>query len=73
MIVVSNIQFDELLILEMDAAKELCRSVGWQVKVEFTSPPRGETIGRYRVVRVRELTAGRILLTVAKDISGKEV
>ncbi len=70
---VSNIQIDDLLILELDAATELCRSAGWQVKVEITLPPRGELTGRYRVLRVRKLTGGSVILTVAKDVSGKEV
>jgi len=66
-------QTDDLLTLELDVALGLCRSAGWQYEVETTSPPRGESTGRYRVLRVRKLTDGSILLTVAKDISGKEV
>ncbi|WP_161822626.1 hypothetical protein [Sporotomaculum syntrophicum] len=69
----SNIQIDDLLILELDAAIELCRSAGWQVKVEVTLPPRGELTGQYRVIRVRELSVGNVILTVAKEVSGKEV
>ncbi len=66
-------QIDDLLTLELDVAIDLCRSAGWQVEVEVTSPPRGELTGRYRVLRVRKLTGGSIILTVAKDVSGKEV
>jgi len=66
-------QIDALLTLELNAALDLCRSAGWQYEVETTSPPRGEATGRYRILRVRKLTGGSILLTVAKDVSGKEV
>ncbi|WP_166510259.1 hypothetical protein [Desulfallas thermosapovorans] len=66
-------QIDNLLTVELDTALELCRLAGWQVKVEVTSPPRGESTGRYRVLRGRELAGGGILLTVARDVPGKEV
>jgi hypothetical protein len=66
-------QIDALLTLELDVALILCRSAGWQVEVENTSPPRGELTGRYRVLRVRKLAGGSVILTVAKDVSGKEV
>ncbi|WP_041284831.1 hypothetical protein [Desulfoscipio gibsoniae] len=68
-----NMKINDLLTLELDTALELCRSTGWRVEVEFTSPPRGEMTGRYRVLRGRELPGSIVMLTVAKDVPGKEV
>jgi hypothetical protein len=64
---------DELLIRELDAALAFCRSMGWEAEVEFTSPPRGAAQGRQRVIRCRRLADNKLVLTVARELPGKEV
>jgi len=64
---------DETLISGLDGALDFYRSLGRQVEVETTSPPRKELTGRYRVLRIRELTSGSIVLTAAREDDGKEV
>jgi len=64
---------DDLLARELEQVLEMCRTAGWDVELEYTSPPRGEPSGKYRVVRCRERTGNKFLLTVAREVSGKEV
>ncbi|WP_347490846.1 hypothetical protein [Desulfoscipio sp. XC116] len=65
--VTATLHINSLLILNLDTALKLCRSAGRRVDVEFTSPPRGELTGQYRVIRSRELSEGSVMLTVARE------
>ncbi|WP_092482480.1 hypothetical protein [Desulfoscipio geothermicus] len=64
---------NELLVKELDAALDLCRSRGWKAEVEYTSPPRDAAQGKQRVIRCRRLADNKLVLTVAREVPGKEV
>lgn len=60
-------QEDILLIMELNEALGICRSLGWDAEVEYVAPPRGEKKGRYRVLRYRKINDHRLLLTAARE------
>ncbi len=66
-------QYTDLLARDLEQAMAMCRSAGWDVDVEYIAPPGRDPSGSYRVVRCRKLAENRILLTVAREMPGKEV
>ncbi|HBX23782.1 MAG TPA: hypothetical protein DEF34_09175 [Desulfotomaculum sp.] len=61
----------ELLAGELEQALKTCRASGWSVEVEYTSPPKNELTGQFRVVRCICLAERKLLLTVAREVPGK--
>lgn len=56
--------------MELDGALEFCQAEGWEVEVIYTSPPRGESCGVYRVIRCQKKHDGVLLLTAAREMEG---
>lgn len=63
-------QKPDILALPLERAVRDCTKNGWEVQVEFTSPPRKKNAGnKMRVVRFIETAPGKGLLTVAEEKS----
>ncbi|SFG50005.1 hypothetical protein SAMN05660649_01846 [Desulfotomaculum arcticum] len=56
--------------MELNQAVDLCRSAGMNVNIAYTTPPRGEPGGHYRVVRCK-MTAEKVFLIAAREIAMK--
>ncbi len=63
-------RFTDLLAVELEQALEICRAAGWRVEVEYTSPPKDEPAGRFRVIRCIRLAEGKLVLTAAREVPG---
>lgn len=64
---------NKLLIKNLDTVLDICRLEGWDVVIEYTSPPKGDIRGQQRVMRCRKIAEGKLALTVANEVPGKEV
>jgi len=61
----------DLLAGELDQALKICRAAGWSVEVEYTSSPKNEPTGQFRVVRCIWLAETKLLLTAAREVPSK--
>lgn len=56
-----------LLAQELDVAMSSYSESGWDVDILYTAPPVQKTQGKLRVVRCKKVSAGKIMLTVARE------
>lgn len=57
----------DVLALELSEAMTCCINAGLHAEVIFTMAPGSTSQGRPRVLRLRQISYGKVILTVARE------
>lgn len=57
----------DVLAMELDQARTVCKSEGLEIELVFSYPPAGKSEGSLRVIRCVWVDERKLLLTVAHE------